>query len=487
MSEITEEVKKIAEDYEESENEVKATFLGFCEFFKEKMPYLSKHDIEHRALNGVRQYYSNDDEFDTGEPFIFVCQGIATDARDVNKTLREQVLKDWSDPSKRKQLKREGKVMLMKVSDKEIDGKETTFDDVFKAVSSIKETVPLDSGEVIVKEGETWKNSGDQPIPRDFRRFLKYGKEEYENSQWSKPLVPLWKMKLFGIGYFKGAEAGKKRTIENAGVKTILSISGERADPSSPEFILRKPIMFSPVILKAIMTDNSTKLLKNVWIRKDSTIEFSGKDIRIGPIKDIINKRIYAEAQEIVQKIKEKKEGKDIPESVENLKSLYELYKNYIDKNYHYIPEIDLAEIHDYHMKYAVVRDDEGKVVKNDSGWDVTKFGEFALCNCTFKGVYENEKRGNKYVLSDYSLPKDDRAWLKYSTGLPTKIPSPSAVIVSLQTSRGNQYYDPDVEQWLEDDNKAKAFARVRGIKVMAKLEKDSIEAIRNKILKGDL
>lgn len=481
-----EKLQKIAEEEKKSIEDVKLLFDAYREELKNESPYLSDKRLDIRAVNFVDSHYANDDQFDSGEPFVFVCMGVASNARDVNKYLRDQILEDWSEPDNRERLIKDGKVMVMKVSDKEIDGEDTTFDDVFKPVKKIKDTAELDSGEVIVTEGELWE-PGSKPIPRDFRRYMEYGEEEYENSQWSHPLNPKWKMKLFGIGYFTGSnEKGNKKSPINAGKITIVSISGERANPSDPNFILNKPIMFTPCKVKANKTENCNNLFLNVWIRQDNEFEFSDKDIKIEKIVSLINKRVHTEAKTIKQKTEESIKNKD-KTLFEKFKSLYTLYKDYIDEDYKYIPFIDLANIHDYHMKYRAIWDEdedtgEQYVRKNDDGWDYTKFTSFALCQCTFRGVYENKKGGNKYVLRDWSLDKDETQFMKYATGLPKEIPSPSSVMISIQTSRGNMVYDSDIEEWIEDAEHSKAFGRVKGIKLLRDFNKHSL-----KNLKGDM
>jgi hypothetical protein len=262
----------------------------------------------------------------------------------------------------------------------------------------------------------------------------------------------------------------------------FLSISGERADPTDSKYLLNRSIMFTPLKMKAIEKDSSSDLVINTWIRRDASIESSDMDIKTEQIIDIVNERVHNKAKKLKSlgmKLKENPNNFSNSKA-ELIKKLYKLYKPYLDEDYKYIPRIDLDEIHEYHMEYAVVKED-GEVVKNDSGWDVTKFTQFALCQCTLKGIYENEK-GDKYVLRDWSLSEDQNLFLRMADELSTEIPSPSSVLVSLQTSRGNQVYDPDTKNWLKDPENAKAFAKVKGIKLLRDFNKMSISK-----LKGDL
>lgn len=491
MSDFKKKVRKkleeIANNNEgESIEDVTKLFKAVKSTIKEENEWLSDEEAVLRTINALDSYYSNDSDFSSGDLCVFIPLGVAQQSRDQNKQLREEILENFSKPNKRQQMAREGKVMVMKISDKEIDGKNVTFDEVYQPVSKIEETVKLDSGEIIVTEGELWK-PGDDPIPRDYRSHVSYGDNQYENSQWSQPLYPKWRMQLFGIGYFVGTvkSSGREvnKDIKNSGVKMFLSISGERADPTNSKYLLNRSIMFTPLKMKAVKKDSSNDLVINTWIRRDAPIESSDMDIKTEQIIEIINERVHNKAKKAMSLAKKLKENpSDFSNSKADLiKELYKLYKPYLEEEYKYIPRIDLDEIHDYHMKYAVVRDEDGEVVKNDSGWDVTKFTKFAICQCTLKGVYENEK-GDKYVVRDWSLPEDKNIFMRMADGLPTEIPSPSSVLISLQTSRGNQVYDADTKTWMKDPENAKAFAKCKGIKLLRDFNKMSLSK-----LKGDL
>jgi hypothetical protein len=128
-------------------------------------------------------------------------------------------------------------------------------------------------------------------------------------------------------------------------------------------------------------------------------------------------------------------------------------------------------------MNIRALKDEAGKIIK-DGAWDKIDFDAFALCECTFNGVYEKEGKKPKMILSDISLPQDNNnIYCGFANGIDTKIPS-SSVILSLTTARGNQVYDPDTKTYIDDEENATAFPKVKGIKVLIDFQKIDIEKL---------
>lgn len=459
-------------DKDTSLDEVMETFKGAKAItLKEKpsMRHLPDKRINLRVYNFVKDYYSTD-EYER-QQYFFVPMGIAAGPNDLNEDLREEILEDWSNPEKRITMIENGKVMVMRVSDEDPEEDDVDFADVYKPVTKIEETATGDNDEVIVTRGEVWEpGDNKQPIPRDYRKKRVYGegedKQVFDNNQYSRPLTPNWRVKIFGIGYCPDNDTNN--TLEKS-VKYTCTWYGEEANPNDPQFIGKKGIFFNPIKFKGRLKENQSDLLhKTVTVASD--FDMANKDINIETLVNTINKNVR-------KLILNKKNSKP---------KIFEKFKKHTEQ--FFIPIIDLDEIHKAHMKYAVIRDEDGEVIKNDGGWDVTDFNSFFLSFPTLKGHYSG-KNGNKpkFIITDPSLEDEngdqENMFISYKKGLPTKIPNPSLVAISLKTSRGSQVWDPDTKTRYEDPENAKAFAKLCGIKSLMDFSKINF---KDK-LKGDI
>ncbi len=476
---------KLAEDNEVKSEEVLLLFEALRLKVKEEDPHLGDSKLDKRTYNGLLNYFSNK-KFSKGKEFIFIPFGINSEAKDQNKELRDEILKEFADPEQRKDVIRKGKVMCMKISDQEIDNKEVFYNDVYKPVRKISKFTTVNDI-YVVTEGELWE-PGDTPIARDYRTKLTFGEgeneNEYDNFSYSKPLNPRWKITLFGLGYFPGfkeviTEQGiekVQKTVKGDGVMCKVSFWGDLADPSSAKFVCKKSIWFVPCKVKGTENQSISNML-NLNITSKTELEVSDKKPKMETLARQINARILAEAKEAYGRAKEANATEDMPKDHKaKIMAKWNLYSKFKDKDY--IPFIDLSEIHDFHMKYRAVIDEETGTPKKENGWDKIDFDAFALSECTLNGIYEKEGRSPRMILSDISLPQDNSSiFCGFAKGIDIKIP-PSSVIVSLTTSRGNKVYDPDTKTYIEDDENSKAFAKVKGIRVLIDFTKIDVDKL---------
>ena len=475
---------KLAEDNEVKAEEILALFEVLRLRVKEEDPHLGDKKLDKRTYNGILNYFSNK-KFAKGKEFIIIPFGINSEAKDQNKKLRDAILKEFADPQNRKDVIRKGKVMCMKVSDQEIDNVNVFYNDVYKPVRKItKWTLVKDV--VVVTEGELWE-PGDTPIARDHRVKLTFGGEdnenEYDNYRYSHPLDPRWKATIFGLGYFPGfkevlTEQGVEKvqkTIKGDGVMCKVAFWGDMADPSSSKFVLKKPMWFIPCKLKGTENQSISSAL-NINVTSKTEIEISDKKPKMEKLSKQINSRIREEAKTAYGRAKQANENEELPkEQKAKILAKWKLYKKF--KTRDYIIFIDLNEVDEFHKKYRAIKDEEGNFMK-DGAWDKIDFDAFALCECTLNGVYEKEGKKPKMILSDISLPQEqNNIYCGFAGGIDTKLPS-SSVILSLTTARGNQVYDPDTRTYIEDEENATGFAKVKGIRVLIDFEKIDIEKL---------
>jgi hypothetical protein len=482
--ELKKRLVKIAEDNELKGEEVLQLFEVMRLKVKEIDPHLGDAKLDKRTYNGILNYFSNK-KFAKGKEFLFIPFGVQSEARDQNKGLRDEILKDFADPEKRKDVIKQGKVMCMKISDQEIDNKEVFYNDVYKPVRKITKFTMVNDV-YVVTEGELWE-PGDTPIARDYRQNLSFGKgeneKEYENFRYSYPLDPRWKLVIFGLGYFPGfremiTDTGiqkVQKTMKSDGVLCKVAFWGDYADPNSAKFVLKKPIWFIPCKVKATENQSISSAL-NLNVTSKTEIEMSDVKPKIEKLAKQINVRIDKEAKQAYGRAKQAKETEDIPkEQKAKIMAMWKLYKKFAGKDY--IPFIDLAQIDSWHKERRAVRDEDGNILK-DGVWDKIDFDAFALSECTLNGIYEKEGKTPKIILSDISLPQDQSSiFCGFAKGIDTKLPN-SSVIISLTTSRGNKVYDPDTRTYIEDEEGATAFAKVKGVRVLVDFTKIDVDKL---------
>ena len=475
---------KLAEENEIKAEEVLALFEALRIRVKEVDPHLGDTKLDKRTYNGLLNYFSNK-KFSKGKEFIFIPFGINSEARDQNKKLRDEILKEFADPEQRKDVIRKGKVMCMKVSDIEIDNVNVFYNDVYKPVRKITKWTMVNDV-MVVTEGELWE-PGDTPIARDYRDKLVFGEgeneNEYDNFRYSYALTPRWKMSLFGLGYFPGfkevlTETGIQKiqkTVKGDGVISKVSFWGDMADPSNAKFICKKDIWFLPTKLKGTESKNSSNAL-SLNVTSKTELEVSDKKPKVEKLVKQINLRIQKETEMAYNRAKEAKGTPDLPkDQLAKIMAKWKLYKKY--KSRKYIPIIDLNEVNSFHMNVRALKDKDGNIIK-DGAWDKIDFDAFALCECTLNGIYEKEGKKPKMILSDISLPQEQSSmFCGFANGINTKIPN-SSVILSLTTSRGNKVYDPDTKTYIEDDANSKAFAKVKGVRVLIDFTQIDVEKL---------
>lgn len=488
MTELSNEFQKKLEELAQANDEkvadVTVLFMALKDKITEIEPQLSDMKANIRTYNGLLNYYSNK-KFNKGQEFIIIPMGIQQEPQDTNKKLRDEILKDFSNPQKRQIMisgvsgtGKDSKVMTMKTSDAVIDNKTVFFYDVYKPVKTIRKMTQLANGDWVVIDGDLWK-PGDKPIPRNYQKTIQYveGGEEYTNRGWGRPLNPNWKMAIFGVGYFSGMKGQLQKTQKNPiedGLVTRVTFYGDHADPNSPKFICKKNLWFKPCKLKAVDSKYSNELFLQITSKTD--IEVSSKKLKITDIIGKINERILNKANKLDSLIK-KTNFEELPkEKAKKLQDADALYKKY--KTVDYIPVIDLFGIHTYHMTHRAKPDENGVPQKDDSGtWDAIDFNSFAIAECAFSGVYTKEGKAPKMILSDYSLPENQNLFAKFSNGIDSELP-PSSVYVSITTARGNQAYDPDTKQFIVDPENAVAMPKIRGIGVIMDFSKIDIEQL---------
>lgn len=465
-------------------------------------PHLPDMKANIRTYNGLAGYYSNK-RFNRGTEFIITPMGVQQEPKDTNKELRDEILKDFSNPEKRLKMiagdsgdGTDGQVMVMKTSDKIIDEKNVFFTDVYKPVKIIRKMTKLSTGEWVVVEGDLWQ-PGDKPLARNYNKTVQYVEdgEVYKNRGWSRALVSNWKFSIFGVGYFSGTKQVKdadgvkkvpKNTV-NDGLVSRITFYGDHANPNSPKFIGKKALWFKPCKLKVVDSKYSNELFLQVTAKTD--IEVSSKKLNIPSILEKVNGRILNESKRLMMLI-DKTDFNELPKGkAKKLHDLEALYKKFITVDY--IPVIDLASVNEYHITHRAISEtvteigEEGvageviiRIKKDENGvWDSIDFNSFAISECAFTSLYTRDGQAPKMILTDYSLPENQSLFVKFSNGVDAELP-PSSVYVSLTTSRGNQAYDPDTKKFVVDPDNAVAIPKIKGVGVILDYSKIDIEKL---------
>ena len=477
---MLEKIKKVLEKIAEDE---KTPSLEECLIhfdtavlqIKDEDPTLEEEKVQRRALNILKQYYTKQ-IYGRGNPFTFLCFGVLFKPKDRNKILRDKILKDWEDPGKRTGMIRQGKIMFMTLGEDRVPIKSFDWKDTH-----------TEHEELIIDRGEPCDvGAGDIPIPRDNRKKIKYeGQEEgYDNFQYSKPLNPNWSLTLVGVGFFDGVKKVKdketgdvvetEKTLRDA-IKTRVQVYGPLANPHSEHFIGKEAIWFMPLKFNASEGGRSNLLVQQVVGKGAFTLGLN--DLNIEKIVNYLNKKaskmydvLGEKASQMKAKAKEDKDD-DLKKKAKEVYKTAKLFKDY-QEDKKYIPIIDLVDIDDYHMNYAVQykEDDEGELVisKNKDGWDNTNFDAFSICKCMYSGFFSKQGKTPKMMLTDWSIP--DTLFTSFVPILNTEIEN-GEVYVCLSTSRSDSVYDESTTKYVKDPENAVAFAKIKGIKLVKSLK----------------
>ena len=169
---IAKALEKIAETEERALEEINVMFESAKLKIQELDPSITGIKIDKRALSYLKSHF-NSQKFNKGVGFNFVPMGVSISARDRNKKLREEILKDWAEPPNRKTIIHKGQIMTMDIDDDKVPVKTITKSHYEKDVGLI-----VDDGEICEPE--------DTPIPRDYREKNEYGDNEYENFDYNR-------------------------------------------------------------------------------------------------------------------------------------------------------------------------------------------------------------------------------------------------------------------------------------------------------------
>ena len=493
---IKERIVSLAKSASETMEDVMNVFNAVKFAIKAKQPHLPEVRLNNQTINMIEDHYNKKNR-KKSQKMIFIPMGVFSDSKDQNKTLRESILKEWVEPHKHAKMIADGKVFTMKIGEKTVDGK-VIDEKIAVSGNHPYKTTDVD-GVKVVTEATPWK-PGDKIVPRNYEKNVFYGEDSYENWNYGNELDPAWKITLFGLGYYDGTkevkvvdqESGavvKKTTAKNLiddGVHVRLDFLGEYADPNSPKFIVKQPIWFNMTVAKAIDQKYTNELYIQARAKANTGLEIVPSDklmlldyetdgqIRKGVISRI-NERIYTQAKKLELFINTdgfEKEPKDKKKQIEELFKLYQKFTAL-----EFVPIIDLDGVNQYHISHKALRDKETKEILKDGAWDKTDFNSFAICECSFTGTYTPSGKPPKMVITDPSLPQNKSLFCKFPTGFDSKM-SEGQCLISLMTSRGNQVYDEESGEYIEDPENAQAMPRITGIRVFTKFEDIDVEKI---------
>jgi len=454
---------------------------------QEEDPSLEGLKLEKRALTVLKTFYQRQ-IYSKGSPFTFIPFGVSVTPMDKNKKLRDKILEDWKDPGLRTGMIKKGKFMFT------MDGEKRLLVKKWEAKDTHTEKKG-DFTELIIDKGEPCDvGAGDIPIPRDYRKKIKYasGEGEYDNTnQYSKPLNHNWTTTLFGVGFFDGIkkvldkESGelieKEKKIGSDGYKARVQIFGPLANPHNEHFLGKEPIWFMPLRFNASEGNNSNMAFIRSTLK--GTVELGLKNIDIEKLVGFINKRISVTYKKLYEKAKDMRDQAKADEDEILMKKSKDLLKNAnlfkgftVKSGNKYIPMIDLVELEDYHWKYAVkykLEDEEDEdspliVDKNKEGWDNVDYDAFALSKCSYEGFFTKSGKKPKMIITDWSIP--DSVFCGFVPILKTDIES-GEVYISLTTSRGSSVYDESTGNYVKDPENAVPIPKIRGIRLTKGLE----------------
>jgi len=493
MSELDKNIKKriesLAKLAEEEVEDVENIFNAVKSAIKSKQPYLPEVRLNNQTINALEDHYNKKNRKKAVKT-IFIPMGVFSDSKDQNKKMRDEIYKEWSEPHKHPKMIAEGKVFRMKVGEKTVNGEVI---DELVAVSGNHpyKTTDIDGVKVVI-EAIPWK-PGDKIVPRNYPEQITYGEESYDNWNYGETLDPAWKITLFGIGYYdvnkdvkvKDPETGAvvkksvKKNLLNDGVVLRLDFFGEYADPNSPKFIVKQPIWFNLTVAKGIDQKYTNELMIQARAKAGTGLEIIPSDeLRLlnyeqdGRLKkgiiSRINDRVNEQARKLSFFITSERFEKEPKDKQKQIQDVFKLYKKFLEVDY--IPIIDLNEVDWYHKSHKAIRDPETGDIKKEGAWDKTDFNSFAISECSYTGMYAPQGKPPKMVITDPSLPQTKSLFCKFPNGLDHKMPE-GQCIVSIMTSRGNQVYDEESGEYVEDPENAVAIPKIKGVKILCKFD----------------
>jgi len=352
-------------------------------------------------------------------------------SRDSTAYLRKQILTDfWNNPESRRNVIEQGKIMIMKTG--KIDPSKD-FHSFYNPVTKIIESVEVD-GETVVTKGEIWDPALNiDPICRDFRKFLD-NDENIENWNYTKPLNENWKTTYFGIGYFEDTP--------NLTKKVQIRFFGDLAKPNSGQYVGKRIDFFVPYKLKVNVNEKLSTEDCYVVNARNVPISSGNVDIDIIEMLNAINKmhRTRLEAK-----------GKP-PEDL--------------------IPIIDMSEVKKWHLERRAKKDEEGNVLKSDSGWDLTNWDEYAIIDqVTYLGLREYSE-GYKPAMIQHDSTGNRTFNVNYDNDINMEIPGKADILISIKTGRGLSSYDVETGTKTEFSDDPDVSINICGLKTLLSYEK---------------
>lgn len=262
--------------------------------------------------------------------------------KDWNKKEYDQILDAWGKGIKsRENLKKEGKVITIK-----INGKDTV-------VSEVTRWERTNDGKYVALSGKEIEE-GEMPIPRDTHEYYSDGKTINKKETW--PLTESWNINVYGLA--KISETEYKPFIAN--------IYNEWANPSSDKYL--------PKIAPAF---NVYKANFGVDEKKTTADRLTFNYITaIG-----LDKKITDTSEMIIYNLVEQK-----------IIGSYKEEKGKINPNKFYM--VDLDDLKEFHDEMMALHDDDGGIIKGDTGYDKVHWDRFGI------GIYyltskKETKKGN--------------------------------------------------------------------------------------------
>lgn len=447
MDEISPKVKKQLENMAELYHRDYETILNYFKVAQKKLQEKTGKSGSALILMSVRAVKAHlaEQEVSRGREVNFIYLG-KDRTRDQNKSIVNKRLKKFhSDPDARKKMMKNGKVLMMRIKGK--DPEKDGWFEAHKPVTKVVKSTNVDD-EIVVMEGEIWEpGCGKDPILRDDREYLD-DNNTVENFNYGRILNERWTTTIFGIGYFEDSPKLKK--------KMEISFYGEMSNPNSGLFVCKGMKMWQPYKLKVKLNENkSDDLTFNCTGRtKPLLTKKPGTDIDIIGMIDKLN-------QDFSEKLVSK--GKD-PRSL--------------------IPVVPLSDLKEWHKEYRALKNDEGKIIKKRSGWDVVNWSEYAIIDmCTYLGIAEFTNTFQPATIQHDSTGKQS-FYMNFDPHINfEEIPIPSDLHIVVKTGRGTTRYDREKGEKIQNAEDPDLRISICGYDVVQSYDKIDFE----KELVGDL